>query len=112
VAWLLREGDVLATVEVSDNPGDRVKGLVGRPEPEGALLLRRPLLLHTIGVGFGVDLAFCNQEMEVTEITRLGRSRIALPRWSSGHRLVVVARKGAFDRWRLAVGDRLEVKGP
>jgi uncharacterized membrane protein (UPF0127 family) len=111
VAWLLKDGDVLATLEVADDPGDRVKGLAGRPEPEGALLLRRPLLLHTIGVNFGVDVAFCNPEMEVTEIARLGRGRIALPRLSRGGRMVVVASECAFERWRLAVGDQLEVKG-
>ena len=111
MAWLLREGDVLAALEVADDPGDRVKGLIGRPEPEGALLLRRPLVLHTIGVGFGVDVAFCNHEMKVTDIARLRRSRIALPRLSRGGRLVVVAGEGAFERWRLSVGDRLEVKG-
>jgi uncharacterized membrane protein (UPF0127 family) len=111
VAWLLRDGNVLAALDVADTPRDRVKALVGRPEPEGALLLPRPLLLHTIGLGFGVDVAFCNQEMEVTDTVRLRRSRIALPRLSRGGRLVVVASEGAFERWRLAVGDRLEVKG-
>ena len=110
MAWLLREGEVLATLEVAETPGDRMRGLVGRPEPEGALLLRRPLLLHTIGVDFGVDAAFCNPEMKVTDITRLRRFRIALPRPSRGGRIVVVASEGAFERWRLAVGDRLEVK--
>jgi uncharacterized membrane protein (UPF0127 family) len=111
MAWLLRDGEVLATLEVADAPGDRIRGLLGRPEPEGAMLLRRPLLLHTIGVGFRVDAAFCNPEMRVTDIVQLGRFRIALPRpWRAGC-VVVVAGEGAFERWRLAVGDRLEVKG-
>ena len=111
MAWLLREGDVLAALDVSEAPGDRLKGLVGRSEPEGALLLRRPLLVHTLGLSFGVDVAFCNPELEVTDIARLRRSRIALPRLSRRGRLVVVASEGAFERWRLEVGDRLEVKG-
>lgn len=111
MAWLLRDGEVLATLEVAETPGDRIRGLAGRPEPEGALLLRRPLLLHTIGAGFGIDAAFCDPEMRVTDIARLRRFRIALPRpWRAG-RVVVVAGDGAFERWRLAVGDRLEVKG-
>ena len=111
MAWLLREGDVLAAVEVAESPGDRMRGLVGRPEPEGALLLHRPLLLHTVGVGYGVDVAFCNPKMEVTAIARLKRSRVALPRLRRGARMVVLASEGAFERWHLAVGDRLEVKG-
>jgi hypothetical protein len=86
-----------------------MRGLVGRRQPGGALLLRRPLLLHTVGVGFGVDVAFCNRDMEVICIVRLPRFRVALPR--RGGRQLVVASAGAFDRWRLAVGDRLEVKG-
>ena len=74
------------------------------------MLFRRPLLVHTIGVGFGVDAAFCNPEMRVTDIARLRRLRVALPRPSRG-RIVIIAGEGAFERWRLAVGDRLEVKG-
>jgi uncharacterized membrane protein (UPF0127 family) len=109
MAWLLREGDVLAAVDTAESVGDRVRGLVGRPEPDGALLLRRPLMLHTIGVPYGVDVAFCNREMEVISIIRLRSFRIALPR--RGGRALVVGGEGAFERWRLAVGDRLEIKG-
>jgi hypothetical protein len=47
--------------------------------------------------------------MEVICITRLPRFRVAMPR--RGGRQLIVASEGAFDRWRLAVGDRLEVKG-
>jgi hypothetical protein len=39
----------------------------------------------------------------------LDRWRIALPRRIA--RRLVVAEAGTFERWHLAVGDRLEVKG-
>jgi uncharacterized membrane protein (UPF0127 family) len=109
MAWLMRDGAVLAAVEVSDAFSDRLRGLVGRPEPDGALLLPRPVVLHSIGTGFGADVAFCDQDLRVIDMVTLRRGRIAGP-WRRGGR-VLVGKEGAFERWHLAVGDQLEVKG-
>jgi uncharacterized protein len=57
-----------------------------------------------------VDVAFCDRDLKVISIVRLRRHRIARPRRHG--RMLVVASEGAFERWRLAVGDRLEIKGP
>jgi uncharacterized membrane protein (UPF0127 family) len=109
MAWLTRDGEVLASVEVADSMSARLKGLAGRDQLEGALLLRPPLVLHTIGLPFAVDVAFCDADLKVLTTVWLNRWRIALPR--SIARRLVVAEAGAFERWRLTVGDRLEVKG-
>jgi uncharacterized protein len=107
--WLTRDGEVLATVEVAGSAADRVKGLMGRGELEGALLLAPPLVLHTIAAPVAVDVAFCNREVEVIATLCLNRWRVACPRPRARH--LVVARAGAFERWHLAPGDRLEIKG-
>jgi hypothetical protein len=107
VAWLVRDGDVLAAVQVIDLRRGRYRALKRLTGLEGALLLRhRPLVL---AVRSPVDVAFCDRELQVRAIACLSGYRVARPRLGSGS--VVVARGGAFERWRLAVGDRVEVKG-
>ena len=48
MAWLLRDGEVLATLEVADDrPGPHAAGLLGRDGIDGALLLQPgPLGAH------------------------------------------------------------------
>lgn len=108
MAWLTRNGEVLATVEVSGSAFDRLKA-TGRCPSDRALIRRRPLLLHTLGQPAGVDVAFCDDDLQVIATIWLSRWRVARPRWRA--RRVVVARAGAFERWRLSAGDRLEIKG-
>jgi hypothetical protein len=113
MTWLVRDGDVLATADEATSVHDRLRGLWHRPEPLGALLLRPPFLLHTVGVAYTVDVAFCDDgtdgRMAVTETVRLPPFRVARPRL--GAKLLVVAPGGAFERWRLTVGDELEIRG-
>ena len=109
MAWLVRGGDVLAAVEVveSRRSGRSVARL---KELDGALLLRRrPLMVQTLTAGVAVDVAFCDHEMAVRSTVCLGRRGLALPRPKAA--CAVVARAGAFERWGLASGDQLEVKG-
>jgi hypothetical protein len=109
VPWLLREGEVLATLEVADSFADRVRGLLGRDGIDGALLLRPARSVHTIGMRFPIDVAFCDTDLVVITTVCLERHRICLPRFRS--RSVVEAEGGAFERWHLRVGDQLEIKG-
>jgi uncharacterized membrane protein (UPF0127 family) len=108
MAWLLRDGDVLAAVEVADSFGARLKGLLGRDGLEGALLLRPARSVHTIGMRFAIDVAFCDRSMQVVAVRTLRPYRMTTPRWRSA--CVVEAAAGAFERWGLQVGDQLEVR--
>ena len=71
VSWLLRDGDVMATVEVADSFAARTKGLLGRDGYEGAMVLPRTRPVHTFGMRFAVDVAFCDKEMVVLGVTTL-----------------------------------------
>jgi len=109
VAWLMRGDDVLCSVEVAGGTGERVRGLLGRDGLDGALLLRRCRSVHTLGMRFAIDVAFLDGEGRVVAIVapmrrwRIGRMRLR-------GRQVLEAEAGAFDRWEVHVGDRLEVR--
>jgi uncharacterized membrane protein (UPF0127 family) len=109
VAWLLRDGEVLASLEIADGRRSRSRGLLGRDGCEGALLLRPARSVHTLGMRFPIDVAFCDGELRVIRMVTMPRHRLSRPVWRS--RAVIEAEAGAFARWQLRPGDQLEVKG-
>ena len=109
MAWLLREGEVLAVLEVADGVAGRARGLLGRDGVEGALLIKPARSVHTVGMRFPIDVAFCDRDMNVLDTVTMKRFRVTRPRLRA--RCVVEAEAGAFDRWGLRPGDRLEIKG-
>jgi hypothetical protein len=109
MAWLLRDGEVLAAAEIADAAGSRLKGLLGRDGIEGAIVLRPARSVHTFGMRFAIDVAFCGADMRVLATRTLRPQRLALPRRRA--RCIIEAEAGAFDRWQLHAGDQLEIKG-
>ena len=107
--WLLREGEVLAALEVADRRAARRRGLLGRDAFEGALLLRPARSVHTVGMRFAIDVAYCDDELRVLETACMVPGRVGKPRFKA--RCVIEAEAGAFERWALRPGDQLEVKG-
>jgi hypothetical protein len=109
VTWLLRDGDVLAAAEVAAGAVERTRGLLGQTGYQGAMVLPRTRSVHTFGMRFAVDVAICDKDMVVIGVTRLRPWRISVPR--RGGRSVVEAQAGAFERWGLKPGDKLELRG-
>jgi hypothetical protein len=109
MSWLLRDGDVLAVIE------DRRKGW--HRSLQGAVVIRAPAVVQTITSAASLDVAFCGpadldqglQGLRVRRMTSLSPRRVAQPRFLAG--ALVVAPSGTFERWRLQVGDCLEVRG-
>jgi uncharacterized membrane protein (UPF0127 family) len=108
VAWLLRDGEVLASLEVADDRARRRRGLLGRDGIEGALLLVPARSVHSIGMRFPLDVAWLDADLHVLRTTRLGPNRMTRPLLRSA--CVLEAEAGAFARWTLQVGDQLERK--
>jgi uncharacterized protein len=108
MTWLLREGDVLAAAEVCDSFAARSKGLLGKTTYEGAMVLPRTRSVHTFGMRFPIDVAFCDKELVVVAVVTLAPWRMSRPRRRC--RSVIEARAGAFERWGLRAGDRLELR--
>ena len=107
--WLLRDGQVLAAAEHADHRAERARGLHGRSGYDGALLLTRTRSVQTAGMRFSLDVAFLDTDLVVVGTCRLGPWRVARPRRRGRH--VLEAEAGSFERWGLAVGDRLAFEG-
>ena len=109
MAWLVRGDEVLASVEVAATRRTRARGLLGRRAVAGAFVLRPCRQVHTLGMRFPVDVAFCDRRGTVLHRATLrpGRCSRIVPRAA----FAVEAEGGAFARWRLEVGDVLEIRG-
>ena len=111
MSWLLRDGDVLAAVE------ERRRGW--QANLQGAVVLRGVSLVQTLSPlpARALDVARCKSArlegggtaLRVRRITVVGPRRLAPPHLGGGG--LVVAPAGTFERWRLQVGDCLEVRG-
>ena len=108
MAWLLRDGEVLASLEVAASRGARRRGLLGRTEIDGALLLDPARAVHSFGMRFPIDVAWLDADLTVIRTCHLDRNRMTRPVLRA--RSVLEAEAGAFARWGLRVGDQLERK--
>jgi uncharacterized protein len=106
--WILREGQVLAAADLADTFLGRLRGLLGRADYDGAMVLPRTRSIHSFGLRFPVDVAFLDAEMRVVAMVRVRRWRVTLPRLRANQ--VLEARAGSFDRWGLHLGDQLEFR--
>ncbi len=106
--WLLRDDKVLAALEVASSFRDRSRGLLGRDGMEGALLIRPCRQVHSFGMRFPIDVAFCTKDLVVVRTVSLRPGRVTRP--SLKCCCVIEAEAGAFARWELRPGDQLAVE--
>jgi len=106
--WLMRDGKVLASLEVPKTRRARALGLLGRDGIEGAMLLERVRSVHSFGMRFDLDIAYVDVDGQVVRILRLPQNRLAPPVWKAHS--VLEAEIGSFSYWGLNVGDELEFR--
>jgi uncharacterized membrane protein (UPF0127 family) len=106
--WLVRDGEVLAAAEVAATRRARGRGLLGRDGFTGALVIRPCRQVHTLGMRFAIDVAFCAADGRVLRTATLRPWRVSPLVWRA--RFVVEAEAGALERWQLAPGERVELK--
>ncbi len=107
-AWLLRDGEVLAALEVTENRKERMQGLLDRDGIDGAILIRPAHSVHSVGMQFPLDVAVCDKDLVVLRTVCLRPGRLTRP--SLRGCCIIEAEEGAFDRWKLRPGDRLEIR--
>ena len=83
MSWIVRGDDVLAAAEVAVSRRLRSKGLLGRDDFEGALVLRPCRQVHTFGMKFPIDVAFCDRYGFVLHMSTLAPRRISRLVWRS-----------------------------
>ena len=108
MAWLCRDDEVLASLEVASGRRARRRGLLGRDSFDGALLLQPCRSVHTVGMRFPIDVAHLDHEGVVLRVCTMPRNRIGLP--VRGSARVLEAEAGRFRHWELAPGQVLEVE--
>lgn len=105
--WLVRDAEVLASVELADGRAARRKGLLGREDFDGVLRLKARSV-HTVGMRFPIDVAMCDSQGVVRRVLTMSPWRVSLPSLSAT--VVYEARASTFREWNLRPGDVLEVR--
>jgi uncharacterized membrane protein (UPF0127 family) len=108
MAWLVRDNEVLATLEIATSRSARRRGLLGRDGIDGALLIPATRSVHSFGMRFDIDVAFLDTDHRVLKIVALRRGRVTAPVWAA--QAVVEAEAGSFREWGLQCGDELEIR--
>lgn len=108
MAWLLRDENVLASLEIAGSFHARFRGLMGRKSFEGALLIVPAKSVHTFFMRFPIDVVFLDKDQHVVGVTSMRPWRLGIPRLKA--HAVVEAPAGAVSRWNIAVGDELEIR--
>jgi uncharacterized protein len=106
--WLLRDGDVVCALEMTDTLGERLRGLAGRSDYLGGLHLHRARSVHTLAMRFPLDVALLTEDLVVTELLRVPPWRLTAPR--RGVRSALEAEAGSLERWGVRVGDQLVIR--
>jgi len=108
MAWLLRGGDVLASLDVTSSMLERIRATATLEHADGVLWCERTRVGHSIGSRCPLDVAYVDDAYVVLAVTSLQPQRIGRPR--AGATAVVEGRAGSFARWNLQPGDCLEIR--
>jgi uncharacterized membrane protein (UPF0127 family) len=106
--WLCAEERVFASAEMASTRRARRRGLLGRDGVDGAFVFPHTRAVHTMGMKFAIDVAYLDPDGVVLDVQSMRPWRVGRPRWRA--RTGVEAERGAFERWGVHIGDRLEVR--
>jgi uncharacterized membrane protein (UPF0127 family) len=109
MAWLVHDGTVLASLERADSFRRRTVGLLGRREFDGALLIAKTKSVHTFGMKFPIDVAFCDEDLRIIRIVTMRQHRVS--KIEFGASCAIETEAGRFRHWRVEAGDQLEIHG-
>ena len=105
-----RDAAAVRELEVADDFGSRMKGLLGRKDlPEGrGLLITECNSIHMFFMHFAIDAVFIDAGMRVVKIAADLRPWQVASCSPARHTLEIPA--GAAQRARIEVGDQLEIR--
>ena len=95
--------EVMVAMELATTRTARRRGLLGRDGIDGVLVLRPCRQVHTVGMRFAIDVAFCARDGRVLRTVTMRPGRVSRIVWRS--RFVVEAAAGSFERWGVRRGS-------
>ena len=98
---------MLASLEVAGTRPRTPRGLLGRDGIDGVLVLEGVRSVHTFGMRFDIDVAFCDRDGVVLRAITVPRWRVTRPCPPGGPG----GRGGGgldSSAWGIAIGDRVE----
>ncbi len=107
-AWLVTDGRVLASADIANDRATRRKGLSGKTRIEGAFVIPNCRWVHTFGMRVPIDVAYLDADGNVIKTVHMHKMRLGAPVRHA--RTVIEAEKGAFARWGINVGNKIEVR--
>ena len=111
---LVVDGVAVAPLEMALSRKQRRRGLLKREGIEGVMAFPGINAVHTIGMRFAIDVAFCGIEIAghhtVLRVKTMQPRRVGLP--VQGCHMLLEAESGAFQRWGLHEGSIIEVPLP
>lgn len=108
--WLTADDRPVAPLEIAATRKARRRGLLGRSGIQGALLLRPASSIHTFGMKFAIDVAFCDRALRVIQVRTLPPGRLTRPRPLAS--TVFEAEAGSLDAWGIIPGTQLGIGEP
>lgn len=109
MAWLVHDGTVLASLERAESFRSRTVGLLGRDEIDGALLIEKAKSVHTLGMKFPIDVAFCDEDLTILRIVTMQKHRVSKIEFAAC--CAIETEAGRFRHWKIEPGDQLEIRG-
>jgi uncharacterized protein len=100
---LFVDGRDVAALAVADTRAARRRGLLGRDDLDGALMIAPCRSVHTIAMRFAIDVAYVDRDGSVIATSAMRSGRVGLPRWRA--RSVIEAAQGSFASWNLRIGS-------
>lgn len=103
----MADGRPVAPLEIASTRKARRRGLLGRCGIQGAILLRPAGSIHTFGMKFPIDVAFCNRALRVADVRTLPPGRLTRPRLLAT--TVFETEAGLLDAWGIRPGTQLGI---
>ncbi|MFF5182522.1 DUF192 domain-containing protein [Streptomyces sp. NPDC000345] len=104
---LVGDGGLRVPLEIAASYRARTRGLLGRDDVDGAMLLSPAGGVHTFGMRMPIDVAYLDRRLTVIAVHTMPPGRLGLPRLRSRH--VLEAAAGAMREWGVRRGVRVEV---
>jgi uncharacterized membrane protein (UPF0127 family) len=106
--WLVSDGRVLASGGRATTRADRRRGLLGQDSVQQPLVIDPCNWVHSIGMKMPIESIYVDADGNVIDICHLKRWRVGP--WVRHARFVVEAAPGSVERWKISLGDHIEVR--